>query len=636
MSIGITVSVLVLLAVASVPKMMSARDDRLLQRQPIAASGTPSFLYAKTTDWWEGRTIARVNVARLRGEARPPGVSELPNTGEAFVSPALKQLIESDETGVLGRRYGRSAGTIGEPGLASPDELIGYVGVDASTLRRNDGAFVAGDAFGPSEGGLAAISDERINPTSTTAAIGVLLVAMLVVFLSVCVRLSSVSQERRLSAMRLAGASANQARIVLAGELMLATVGGALLGLVAYLALAAMSEGWHVGSATWFAEDVRPGFASAVVLIGVPFLGHVVAQAGARRSIRDAFHVRRDTRQGVASTWRLVPGLVGLTALAVVVSDSLRPSGWGANEIQTVNLSAIVLCVVGFPLALPVVFRLLATALARSGYVPLHLAARRLGHEPSSATRVAVGAGVAVLIVGVVGSYVADIAAADTEFLSRRDLAARAGLVRVDAALSERHVNELGNVTGVDSAVGLELMRIVRQPPSPVEELAWVVDCDDAARLLGGKDANPDCPDGVVRVSLGEGVDTPEVFCRSDDTCVEVPPLQTGESVRLRPLGGGPMPERVDATVPERTTTIASAPLFLPELTTVALLVPPSETGRRGVEDPFETVLLATDGSDETEQAIRDHVVAADAVAEVTTQRAVFELRTQRRDFERA
>ncbi|PSL02824.1 hypothetical protein CLV30_109132 [Haloactinopolyspora alba] len=58
----------------------------------------------------------------------PPGVSALPEPGEALVSPALRDLLA--EHGVPDR-FGKDIGLIGQDGLVSATELFAYVGTDA-------------------------------------------------------------------------------------------------------------------------------------------------------------------------------------------------------------------------------------------------------------------------------------------------------------------------------------------------------------------------------------------------------------------------------------------------------------------------------------------------------------------------
>jgi hypothetical protein len=67
-------------------------------------------------------------------------------------------------------------------------------------------------------------------------------------------------------------------------------------------------------------------------------------------------------------------------------------------------------------------------------------------------------------------------------------------------------------------------------------------------------------------------------------------------------------------------------------LGSAALLVEP----RAASPETIETLLVASDGSERTEQSLRDQVATLDPAAEVVTEEVLFEQRTSRREFERA
>ncbi|WP_137989264.1 hypothetical protein [Streptomyces vilmorinianum] len=102
-----------------------ARDFRAAARLPVPAApgATPAAL------WWEGsdtvgdRAFSVVAVEPLPGRvaAPPPGLPRWPEPGEAFVSPALLDILPAAAT-----RFGRSAGTIAPSGLVDPGELFVY------------------------------------------------------------------------------------------------------------------------------------------------------------------------------------------------------------------------------------------------------------------------------------------------------------------------------------------------------------------------------------------------------------------------------------------------------------------------------------------------------------------------------
>ena len=121
------------------------------------AAATNSELWNYSNDIYRGQTIERLDVAGLGPNAPvPPGISELPASGQYYASPALAALIRTVPADELGDRFpGRLIGTIGHQALAGPDELAIYVGYPPSKLAIlpatrlvNDIATAAGDRSG--------------------------------------------------------------------------------------------------------------------------------------------------------------------------------------------------------------------------------------------------------------------------------------------------------------------------------------------------------------------------------------------------------------------------------------------------------------------------------------------------------
>src|SRR5215469_691361 len=93
-------------------------------------------LWNNSVDFYQGRTITRLDVARL-GPSAPvlPGISALPAPGTYYASPALEALLKTVPANQLGDRFpGRLAGTIGNAALTGPGQLVVYVGYTPSAL----------------------------------------------------------------------------------------------------------------------------------------------------------------------------------------------------------------------------------------------------------------------------------------------------------------------------------------------------------------------------------------------------------------------------------------------------------------------------------------------------------------------
>lgn len=81
------------------------------------------------------RQPAVVLLATLDGMVAdpPPGIDQMPRPGEIYISPEMEP-----DTPALEQRYGTVVGTIQEEGLASSDERLAYVGINASVDRRGE------------------------------------------------------------------------------------------------------------------------------------------------------------------------------------------------------------------------------------------------------------------------------------------------------------------------------------------------------------------------------------------------------------------------------------------------------------------------------------------------------------------
>src|SRR5437667_326150 len=66
----------------------------------------------------------------------PPGLTRLPDPGQVTASPALARLLTAVPGDELAARLpGRVTATIGSAGLASPDELVAFVGATPAQVQ---------------------------------------------------------------------------------------------------------------------------------------------------------------------------------------------------------------------------------------------------------------------------------------------------------------------------------------------------------------------------------------------------------------------------------------------------------------------------------------------------------------------
>lgn len=221
-ALGIAVAAFAVLMTLSVPQTLSAADERVAMRAPIAKVSPEGMRYYASTELLGQREWLRVEVAAVDASSpRPPGVEVWPSPGESLVSPALQLLLV--EQGRVAS-VPNVVGAIGEAGLGDPDELLSY------TVQFDAGA---------SEMAVVGYGDPGVvRDTLTPVVVGELFVIVglpTVFFLWVVLRLSFHARSRRNAAMRLTGLSGARAARMFAAEMGVLAFIGAVLGTIAFL-----------------------------------------------------------------------------------------------------------------------------------------------------------------------------------------------------------------------------------------------------------------------------------------------------------------------------------------------------------------------------------------------------------------
>ncbi|NEE14459.1 ABC transporter permease, partial [Streptomyces sp. SID7499] len=231
--VGVGLGVALLLLTAAIPNAMQAREDREYARmdfaigdaEPAKPDNTVLVAHVDT----EFRDL-EVRGRQLEPEGPraplPPGIKKFPAPGEMFVSPALKELLDSKDAGLLRERIPyRITGSIGESGLIGSGELAYYTGgqglvefVDDSAISRIDTFLATKEA-----------SEQETDPVLLLLVLLVFVVLLMPVgvFIAAGVRVGGERRDRRLAALRLVGADSRMTRRIAAGE----ALGGAFLGL---------------------------------------------------------------------------------------------------------------------------------------------------------------------------------------------------------------------------------------------------------------------------------------------------------------------------------------------------------------------------------------------------------------------
>ncbi|MGN9806566.1 FtsX-like permease family protein [Micromonospora sp. L32] len=398
-ALGVGIGVALLLLAASVPGALDARQargdarDDLRMGQELAPAANTLLVSMVETEF-RGRPV-RGRLVRPEGPDAPvpPGLTRLPAPGEAVVSPALRDLLDSPDGALFAPRLGgaRVTGTIADDGLAGPGEFAFFAGDDRLSTERGATRL---DRFG---GGL---PGEGFGPVLLllVAVIFVVLLLPIAVFLGAAVRFGDERRDRRLAALRLVGADAVMIRRIAAGE----AATGALLGVAVGGALFALGR-QLVPLVTLFdlsvyASDVRPPLPLvAIVAVAVPALAVLVSMVALRAVVVEPLGV---TRRGVPARrrlwWRLLLPVVGLALLYPLTG--IRDDGSAATRYQVA--AGAVLLLVGTVTLLPWATELLVRRL-RGGPVGWQLAVRRM--QLDSATSARLVNGIAVAVAGTIG-----------------------------------------------------------------------------------------------------------------------------------------------------------------------------------------------------------------------------------------
>ncbi|MFF0475373.1 ABC transporter permease [Streptomyces sp. NPDC004284] len=388
MALGSALGVACLAAVLTIPTILAAHDARTAARAAVPG-GHSNIVYQEFLDPYGSRPLRRIFIARTGPGPTPPapGIREIPHAGEAIVSPELGELLAANPQ-AAGLVPGHVTGTIAPEGLGGPDDLYAYVGTAPAELT---------GARPLSHFGGERTSEEVVDSSTLDIlrfTLGCIVLLPLVIFLSVCARLSGESRARRLAALRLIGLSVKDTLRVNAGESVAAASLGALLGLLGYLGVNEIMARVGLPGLQWYPADGRPEPSTvAVCLLGCPLLAWIVGQFSARQAALSPISVRRTgerKRPKKYGTLLLIPGLGvigGYCALSVMGRD---PSGGSASAVLVPG--AVLLTGAGLVFGLAPITAWFARRLARATKsLPMALAMRRTEVDPGASLRVATG-----------------------------------------------------------------------------------------------------------------------------------------------------------------------------------------------------------------------------------------------------
>lgn len=596
---GIGLGVAILLLAAASGGALDERGDRISWRDMGAPVSPPASTDTRTGAWdvtdramhvltisdrYDGQPLERVMVADLNEPGPvPPGVPAAPAAGEAFVSPALLDLIEADPEGLLPRLgAGVITGVIDDDGLADPDELVAIIGAHEEDLPR------AGLYF--DELPLGAVQPSITAFLRIIAIIGaVVLLAPVALFIAAAARLDAQQGEVRLAAMRLAGASPSDVRRYVAAEATLAIVPGLLVGLALFFAarqfapyLAFMGHGFYPG-------DVTLSPRSFVLLLLVPLLVVGSSIYGMRGVEVSPLGVRRGANPGGVRPFGPLMVIGGLALYAWGLSRP--PAQLGEPMVGLVIGVGMLLVLFGLALTGPWLGQHLGRLLAgrvRSG--SLLIAFRRIASDPRTSFRTVAGVSFAVFL----GTFFLTVTdAAEREVESQPNSGLRPGVLLVQH-IAQDFDDPPPELVGPDT-IALTYTSFLREPlgpdnPSGTSGVVYLGDCATLALAFPIEY----CKDAPVLIAADAPLSAGQEIVALERGSAE------GEPFRI-PAGAG-------------TFQLAFAGWSSPSLIVSPELWP--------VEDPTRiniprTIVIPEDGADL--EALRSEVIRQVPAAEVLT-----------------
>ncbi|WP_055689946.1 ABC transporter permease [Streptomyces prasinus] len=509
--VGVGLGVALLLLCAALPGVLTERDRREEARldwpfsSKTVSKADDTLVVARVdTDFRDKDVRGRLMEPEGPDAPLPPGLSGFPKVGEMVVSPALKELLASDGTGLLRERLPYDiTGTIGEQGLIGSQELAYYAGAEGLAESIGGPTAVRLDRFGtPPE----YTSKEENDPVIMLLILVVFAVLLtpVAVFIATAVRFGGERRDRRLAALRLVGSDAASTRRIAGGEALAGSLVGLLLGTVFFLVGRQVAASVEVFGVSVFPSYLNPSpLLALLVAVAVPAAAVLVTLLALRGVVIEPLGVVRTVRPPRRRLWwRLLLPLAGLVMLYPMIGQG-RENG-EFNEYLVVG--GVLLLLIGVTALLPWLVETVVSRLGK-GALSWQLAVRRLQLSSGAAARMVNGIAVAVagaialqmLFAGIEGDYTKDtgldvsLAQAQVELPDGHPLAPAAG--------------KLADTEGVSRVYALSHGYLADKPWGKESENTASLTVADCATLRTVAKL-PSCRDGDVFTVSGAQYDT--------------------------------------------------------------------------------------------------------------------------------
>jgi hypothetical protein len=374
-------------------------DDRII----IIGSSTtsPSFL----VEHFMGQRIGVIKIAATpNSTVSVPGTERVPEPGDYLASPAAAKLIAEYPAELLGDRYGRPAGIIGDDALASPTSLLILQGVAIEEMRLWPDAIVVSRLLGHAYYG------DSFQVAAIVGSIAVLMPVLLLI--SIITRLGAAQRSEMFAILRLIGATPAQMARLSVLETGATSLVGALAGAVLAWATSPLFAAIQINDERFFPADIQPSLPFAL-LVALLITGATVLVAWFRalRSQSTGLGVSQQIAERRPGLWRLAPVLLGMVGLLAGNYFAFNFS-LSSNINMLLFIGSFVAILLGLVLAGPLLTwwaSRLALRVSRSAVGVIAFA--RIREHPQATFRAVGGLVVAVFVVSFFFAAITTVAA---------------------------------------------------------------------------------------------------------------------------------------------------------------------------------------------------------------------------------
>ncbi|MFG2582072.1 ABC transporter permease [Streptomyces malaysiensis] len=497
-AVGVGLGVALLLLASSVPTMYQQHNERGDARSAFSFGvgvkpGPDTLRVTNGGTTYRDQDIGGILMAPDgKGTApRPPGIDRIPATGEMWVSPALKDLLASDEGKLLRDRFPyRTIGVIGDSGLAGPAELTYYAGISQKAFGHVDSSYHI-DHWGVDDKG----KGEPLDPALLLLIIVgcVVLLLPVLIFIATAARFGGERRDRRLAALRLVGADIHMTRRIAAGESLFGALFGLAVGGGLFLLGRELVSGVDVWGISFFASDIVPSAPLALAIAAaVPASAVMVTLIALRGIAIEPLGVVRNAKPKRRRLWwRLLLPLLGMAMLLPLAGGFGAGSAGGDMKAYQAAAGAV-LVLVGVTALLPWVVEAVVERFGGRGSVPWQLATRRLQLSSGTASRAVSGITVAVAGALALQMLFASVQADNTESTgqdpNRAQLMANVpvanGAEARDAFARYRATKGVRDLLGVTDDYVSDVRPSKEDPSSVPEEALTVADCPSLREVI--------------------------------------------------------------------------------------------------------------------------------------------------------